>query len=86
MKKLKAFGDEYEAEQIVNNEGEVTGYIGGRQAFRFAGIRDMNQLELLDGAEWDESPSSEWEIMKKRQEASESAILSLMDMSLMGGI
>lgn len=82
MKTLLAYGDELKAERIVKTESEVIGHVGERIAFRFAGITDFTSLSLVEGEEWDVLPTS----IEERQEASESAILSLMDMSLMGGI
>ena len=95
MKRIRILGEEYEAEQIERKQNEVTGRTGGKVVFRFAGIRDMNTVELLDGAEYDAGGSVEEEVhrlrqdndlMKKRLDSSEDGLLSLMDITVMGGM
>lgn len=89
MKKLLVAGEEYEAEKIVKTATDIIGYINGHEVFKFGGIRNIDAFSLADGAEWDNkelTPEEEMKQLRIRQDESENAILSLMDMSLMGGI
>lgn len=96
MKRINIFGEVLEAECIVSTEDSVTGTIQGREVFRFSGIRDVAEVELLDGAEWDEPALSaeeqlreskrEIDLLKKRLDSSEDGLLSMMDITIMGGM
>ncbi|MDE0581563.1 hypothetical protein ON064_00675 [Planococcus sp. A6] len=86
MKRMKLFDEIYTAERICKTDETVTGHIGSGTVFKFVDVQNLSLFELLDGAEWDAPEDDELEQFKKRQAASEKAILSLMDMSLMGGI
>lgn len=87
MKTLNLAGETYEAERIVKTETEVVGYVGGTEVFKFSGIRNMDAF-TVDG-EWDlPTLSTEEELAnyKIRLDETENALLSLIDMSLAGGI
>lgn len=86
MKRMKLFDEIYTAERICHKEGTVTGHVGSGTVFKFVNVKNLSLFEMLDGAEWDSPEDDELEQFKQRQAASEKAILSLMDMSLMGGI
>lgn len=89
MKTLRVAGEVYEAEKIIKTETDVIGYTNGHEVFKFGGIRNMDAYSLADGAEWDQkelTEKEELEIYKKRLDETENALLSLIDMSLMGGI
>lgn len=94
MKILHALGDELQAEKVTKSENEIVGYIDGIVVFRFKGIRDFSKFDL-DG-EWDEDSDSvesqlrkikeENDELKRRLSGNEDAVLSLIDMTVMGGI
>ena len=86
MKRMKLFDEIYTAERICQTEETVTGHIGSATVFEFKDVKNLNLFQLLDDAEWDSSETNQIEQLKNRQEVSEKAILSIMDMSLMGGI
>lgn len=94
MKTLKAYGDELQADTVTKTEDTVVGYVEGREVFRYSGIRDFSHFELV--GEWDPAPLSDKEIiaqqqrqidaLMKRLDSNENAVLSLMDISMMGGM
>lgn len=94
MKTLKAYGDEMKAETVTKNEDSIVGHVQGREVFRFSGIRDFSHFTL--DAEWDIPQLSDQEKialliaenkrLTKRLDANEGAVLSLMDISMMGGM
>lgn len=89
MKSLLVAGESYEAEQIMKKDNEIRGMTNGQEVFKFTGIRKMDVFSLANGADWDiEQPSPEEEMQKLRlrQDESENAILSLINMSLLGGM
>lgn len=86
MKRMKLFDEIYTAERICQKEGTVTGHVGSGIVFKFVNVKNLSLFEILDGAEWDAPEDDDLEHFKKRQAASEKAILSILDMSLMGGI
>ncbi|PKH09868.1 hypothetical protein [Planomicrobium sp. MB-3u-38] len=89
MKTLKVADKVYEAEKIIKTETDIIGYTNGHEIFKFSGVRNMDVFILANGAEWDQqalSEREELEIYKRRLDEMENALLSLIDMSLMGGI
>ncbi|MEC1744101.1 DUF4376 domain-containing protein [Schinkia azotoformans] len=48
MKKLLVNGEEFEAEQIVQNHDSIVGYNGQTEVFAFRGISDFSQFKLHD--------------------------------------
>lgn len=59
MKTLKAFGEEYEADTVIKTDDSITGFVEGREVFRFSGIRTFSHFELI--GEWDETPATDAE-------------------------
>lgn len=94
MKTLNANGEALQAERVVKEGESITGYVNGRVVFCFKGVRDFEKY-TLDG-EWDEAGNSvdsqlaflieENERLVKRLDSNEDAVLSLMDISMMGGM
>lgn len=90
MKQLHAAGEKLTACRIEKTVDSILGYDDeGREIFKIDGIKDFSSFTLADGQAWDLkalSKEEEIEDLKRRQNESENAILSLMDMSLMGGM
>lgn len=96
MKRISIFGEVLEAERITSTDACITGTTAGREVFKFSGIRDMDRVALLDDAEWDEPALSVDEqlqelkrengLLKKRLDSSEDGLLSMMDITIMGGM
>lgn len=96
MKRISIFGEVLEAERIELKEDAIVGTISGKSVFRFEGIRDMSRVELLDDAVFDEAAltvEEEMAALKKvnaslqqRLDSSENAVLSLMEITMGGGM
>lgn len=96
MKRISIFGEVLEAERIELKEDAIVGTISGKSVFRFEGIRDMSRVELLDDAVFDETPLTVEEemaalkkenvLLQQRLDSSENAVLSLMEITMGGGM
>ncbi|WP_427137214.1 hypothetical protein [Psychrobacillus psychrodurans] len=83
MKKIEVHGKWYEAEKIFKGSDYIFGFDDDLEIFKFRGVKDFSLFKLSEGDEYDLDENT---LVNARLQATEKALINLMDTIMNGGL